>query len=395
MDGTRPSRACSFLEEVAELLISRPALRWIAPIAVLAVALAVGSAGTLLRAQAAGALPSRTAEQLLVDLQTAKPGGFSGTVVHQADLGLPQLPSLRGGDGSSELSSLVSGNHTLKVWYDGPQRSRLALLGTLGESDIIRNGRDVWTWSSSSKSATHVVLPAKVKGRDPLPPEARSQLPQTPEDAAKQALAAIDPTTKVTTDATTTVAGRAAYQLILTPRDTTSLVGQVRLAIDGAKHIPLQVQVFARGASEPAFQVGFTQITFGTPSADQFTFSPPPGTKVKQVTPGEHAGLDHARKGAPHPNAKPGTAAGADRPQVVGKGWTTVVLARDVPAAGSSGSDNQVSAVLAALPKVSGAWGSGRLLKSSLFSVLVTDDGRVLAGAVSPERLYSVAESTK
>ncbi len=43
------------------------------------------------------------------------------------------------------------------------------------------------------------------------------------------------------------------------------------------------------------------------------------------------------------------------------------------------------------LPKVSGSWGSGHLLTSALFSALITDDGRVLAGAVAPEKLYEVA----
>jgi hypothetical protein len=44
---------------------------------------------------------------------------------------------------------------------------------------------------------------------------------------------------------------------------------------------------------------------------------------------------------------------------------------------------------------VNGSWGSGRLLRSSLFSVLLTDDGRVLAGLVAPEKLYAAAERTK
>ncbi|MBM0236720.1 hypothetical protein JNW88_05375 [Micromonospora sp. ATA32] len=43
------------------------------------------------------------------------------------------------------------------------------------------------------------------------------------------------------------------------------------------------------------------------------------------------------------------------------------------------------------MAKVSGDWGSGRLLTGKLFSVLLTDDGRLLAGAVTPERLYQAA----
>ena len=47
--------------------------------------------------------------------------------------------------------------------------------------------------------------------------------------------------------------------------------------------MPLRVQVFARGATSPAFQLGFTSISFGMPAASNFTFTPPPGAKVKTV----------------------------------------------------------------------------------------------------------------
>ena len=384
------------------MFTSRPALRWIAPLAVLALVLAAGAAGTQLGASAAGALPPRSAKQLLVDLQSARPKAFSGTVVQRADLGLPQLPSVTTGEGSSELSSLVSGNHTLKIWYDSPQRVRLALLGTLGESDVIRNGRDLWTWSSQSNSATHRRLPAQDKGAGPdsgaaAPgegPDGR-QLPTTPQEAADRALAALDPSTRVTTDGTARVAGRDAYQLVLTPRGSDSLVGQVRLAIDARTHLPLQVQAYARDASEPAFQVGFTRISYGTPSAEHFAFDPPPGAKVAPARPD--------RRGAPDRPEKPGaTTATPDEPRVIGAGWTGVVVVEAPVAKGPTGPadankprGDSLGAVLTSLPKVSGSWGSGRLLESSLFTVLVTDDGRVLAGAVRPNRLFSVAGAAR
>lgn len=371
---------------------SRPALRWIVPIA--AIALVAGGAGTLLQADAAGALPPRSAKQLLVDLQTAQPGSFSGTVVQQARLGLPELPAVQTGDGSSDLTSLVSGNHTLKVWYDGPQRIRLALLGTLGESDIIRNGRDLWTWSSSEKSAQHRTLAAESTkpetGTIPNAPDAPDAdlLPKTPQEAADQALAALDPSTKVTTDGTVRVAGLDAYQLVLRPRDERSLVGQVRLAIDAESHLPLQVQVYARGVAEPAFQVGFTRISFGKQSADHFTFKPPPGTKVERVTPGE----PQQDKGRHADKRQAG-----QQPKFVGEGWMTVVVARPSPSGepAKPSEQGELGAVVQSLPKVEGAWGTGRLLKGSLFSVLFADDGRVLAGAVTPQRLYAVAGSTR
>ena len=49
--------------------------------------------------------------------------------------------------------------------------------------------------------------------------------------------------------------------------------------------------------------------------------------------------------------------------------------------------------MLRVLPRVSGTWGSGHLLKGTLFSALLTDDGRVVVGAVAPEALYAALGS--
>ena len=45
--------------------------------------------------------------------------------------------------------------------------------------------------------------------------------------------------------------------------------------------------------------------------------------------------------------------------------------------------------VLAAATPVHGTWGSGRLLRTSLISVLITDGGRTFVGAVQPSVLYA------
>ena len=60
------------------------------------------------------------------------------------------------------------------------------------------------------------------------------------------------------------------------------------------------------------------------------------------------------------------------------------------PSSGGSGEGSeQLQSLLQALPRVSGEWGSGRLLRGTLFSAVLTDDGRFAVGAVAPERLYA------
>jgi outer membrane lipoprotein-sorting protein len=383
------------------LFSSRPALRWAVPAGVLAAAIAAGGVGSVLSADAAPALPERSAEQLLIDLQNSTVETFSGTVVQNADLGLPALPSVGGGQGSASLTSLVSGSHTARVWYGGPDKARFALLGTLGESDVIRNKNDVWVWSSSENSATHYTLPQRGQGEQKLPVTPPSltptPLPSTPKDAADQLLKAIDPTTKVSTDGTARVAGRSAYELVLRPKDTRSRVDQVRLAIDSKEHVPLRVQVFAKESGRPALEVKFEQISFARPSESQFTFKAPPGTKVTEGKPfGDHSTAESELGIKPNAPAKPSTEARAKdgaEPTIIGKGWTSVVVLRGGPSPRDvkAEPDNPFARVLESLPRVSGDWGQGRLLKSKLFSALLIDDGRLLVGAVSPEQLYAAA----
>jgi hypothetical protein len=49
---------------------------------------------------------------------------------------------------------------------------------------------------------------------------------------------------------------------------------------------------------------------------------------------------------------------------------------------------NELQGFLNQLPRVSGDWGSGRLLAGTAFSAVLTDDGRLAVGAVRPEKLY-------
>jgi len=390
-----------------------PALRWAVP-AVTAVALVGGgSAIGGLQASAGSGLPARSAAQLLVDVQQARLDGLSGTVVQKSDLGLPTLPGTGGSGGmaSSDLSSLISGTHTMRVWFAGPDKARMALLGTLGESDVIRNGKNVWVWSSQDKTAKHYLAPtnATLTGAAAKHSAAKraaagmpgaADLPTSPQAAAEKALGAISPSTVVTTSGTATVAGRSAYELVLTPKETTSLVAQVRVAIDGTEHVPLRVQVFAKSVPDPVFEVGFSAVDFARPDAAQFAFKPPPGTKVTEATvndaklgAGGHSATAKSKTVAPQPSS-------ADMPTVVGEGWGTVMVVK-MPAAnakpGTSTSTGavadknlkQLTKIVTMLPKVSGSWGSGHLMAGTAFSALLTDDGRLVVGAVTPEGLYA------
>ena len=232
------------------------------------------------------------------------------------------------------------------------------------------------------------------------------ELPATPQQLAERAVAAIEPSTTVTVSSNAVVAGRAAYELVLTPKDTRSLVAGIRIAVDGAQHIPTRVQVMAAGMSAPAFEVAFSAVDFAQPDAAQFRFNPPPGVKVTESGqlgfPGSSTpGLNQLNSGnAPDTRGIQGLATDAGPigahagmgTKVVGSGWTSVLVTRAPVMAlmggysgSTAGSADTLGKVMAALPRISGSWGSGRVLAGTLFSVILADDGRVAIGAVAPD----------
>src|ERR1700722_4644234 len=339
--------------------ISRRA-RWAIPVAAVALAGAVPAGSLISTAQASPELPLRTPAQLLASVagQDAPPPALTGTVVETASLGLPQLP---GTSNQNSITSLLAGSHTIKVWYGDPQHIRLAVPVQLSETDVIRDGRQVSVWQSDSNTVTRMQLPARASAAEAH--AVPSGAPLTPQQAASQALKA-------------------------------------------TRNVPLRVQVFARGAASPAIQVGYTSISFVKPAAANFNFTTPAGAKVKVVSPPGDSSRHMAQ----------GTKASGE-PQVIGKDWLSVAvlpasdLAGVMGAGGASSSaagvgsqsvssgSGESGAVAAALMKsatpVHGAWGSGKLLRTSLVSVLMTDNGHVLVGAVTPAVLYAAAAQVK
>src|SRR5487761_1713814 len=132
--------------------------RWAVPGTAVAVTAAVVAALQIPAAQASPNLPNRTPAQLLASISTdAKVPPMTGTVVETASLGLPQLPQT---GNPTSVASLLTGSHTMRVWYDNAQRFRLSVPGTLTESDLVVNGGTAWYWQSSTNSVTRFTLAA-------------------------------------------------------------------------------------------------------------------------------------------------------------------------------------------------------------------------------------------
>ena len=198
-------------------------------------------------------------------------------------------------------------------------------------------------------------------------------LPRTPQEAAEQVLAALEPTTTVTTDSDVTVADRDAYELVLDPNDDASLIGQVRLAIDGETKMPLRVQVFGGTPTGVRGRLRLGQLhPAGRPRVRVQPAARDQGDRGRAArAAGPPTEKDRSRRSeeAEEARSRPRSSAAAGAPW-----WHPDLGAPD----GSEPSE--LDGFVGQLPRVSGAWGSGRLLAGTAFSAVLTDDGRLGRG---------------
>lgn len=356
-------------------------LRWL-PAAIVPAVIAVGVFAVPLQAGAAVDLPDKTPEQVLALVGESKVSALSGTIEQSSQLGLPDLSGLgaAGGEGAASALELLSGSHTARIFVDGPTKARVQVLDRLAERDLVRNGSDVWLYTSDDNSATHVALPESPDTT--AVPEHSGDVP-TPAEVADKLLGAIDPSTTVSVGTDGTVAGRTVYELVLTPRAADTLVGAVSIAVDSETGLPLSVSVDARGQEEAAFQVAFTEISLATPDAALFDFTPPAGATVtEQALPQRPDKSDAPKSDAP--DSDPPVDGKLLEPTVLGSGWSTIV---ELPA-GLAPAEMLESPLLG---QIATETSGGRVLQSALITVLLTDDGRVLAGSVPLESLQAAA----
>jgi outer membrane lipoprotein-sorting protein len=369
---------------------ARRRLAWGVPVVVAgAIAATVGLSST----SASGAspeLPSRTAAQLIAAVLSSDATTLTGDFQETANLGIPALP---GGHDSASLSwqTFISGTHTARVWIGGADKQRVALLGELSEADIVRNGTDLWTYTSDTNTVTHSTV-GSAKDGTAKPGAETSAEDATPGAVAAKVLKAVDPSTSVTVDSTQTVADHAAYTLVVKPRDPNSTVDKVTIAIDATTYVPLQVQVFGSG-STVALTTGFTKISFDKPADSTFEFTKPAGATVSNDPFGVHGRVGHRHDAAPSGNgnepASPSPAESA-KPKVLGTDWTSVIeVAKSStgPASALGGSE------LRDLTTPIGSSGA-RLLHTALLNAVILPDGRTFVGAVQPAYLEHLAATT-
>jgi hypothetical protein len=153
--------------------------------------------------------------------------------------------------------------------------------------------------------------------------------------------------------------------------------------------------VLANGQADPAVNIQFTEFSPGAQDPGLFQFTPPAGATVTETKPGEHVDPKAARDLLTQIN-----------PQVVGKGWDTVLVGKipsDLLSKATQGSDRgergsgmDVTRLLSQFAKqVNGSFGTGWVVTTKVGSALFTSDGRAALGAVPEQVLIDALGQVK
>ncbi|MFJ4783302.1 outer membrane lipoprotein carrier protein LolA [Streptomyces sp. NPDC088794] len=388
----------------------RKAARYVVPVAVLGVAAATIGLVPALADSGDPDLPKITAQQLIEKIAKSDVQQMSGTVKITTDLGLPNLGGLESsltqgatgsGDGSSadpsaKLTELATGTHTLRVAADGPDRQKVSLLESAAEYSLIHDGKDVWGYDSGTNEVYHATADDSASAK-----EKQEETPATPQQLAKDALAAVDDTTSVTVQGTAQVAGRDAYRLVIKPKDDGSTVGQITVAVDVKTGLPLKFTLTPASGGAAVVDAGFTKISYSKPAASTFDFTPPKGAKVTED--GKVDGASGKASGDKKTDGKTpedlggDLGKGSDGLNVIGDGWDSIATfdtgGQGVPSGSEAGAFGGFLDSLG--DKASGKFGSGTVFKTRLINALITDDGKVYVGAVTKDALVKAANAAQ
>jgi len=378
--------------------------------------IAVGAIAVPLQANAID-LPDLSPQQVMVLMQGADVTEFSGTIVKSSNMGLPTLefssmmsedsiaqmeekmpaemadfvPAVIESNTLTQAIELISGSHTIRVYVSGQDKLRAQILDPMSQRDLIVNGNEFWVYDA--KMATALTGTVDIEADPAKQAEAEQKVLDyadsialdlsSPEAIADYLVSMVDETSQIEVGRDHSVAGRSAYQLIISPDSPNSLVASAAVSVDSETGMPLKVEIFSTAQVEAAMTVGFESISFGSVDQGLFSFTPPAGTSVETFDADElMATLDGYEK----PEGYVSDYEVPAEPEVLGSDWDSVVhlaaLPADIP------QDLMATELFAdMLTQVPG----GKVFSTPLVNVLLTDSGEVYMGAVTIDYLLSLA----
>jgi hypothetical protein len=97
----------------------------------------------------------------------------------------------------------------------------------------------------------------------------------------------------------TTVAGRPAYTVRITPKHDGGLIGAAELAWDADHGTPLRAAIYAAGTAKPVLELTATDVSYGEVDAAALGVGAPRGATVTTIDLGDAGHHDHGRSQPP------------------------------------------------------------------------------------------------
>ena len=252
-----------------------------------------------------------TAASMLTAIQHSADASYTGYAEASGGLALPVTSQF------NSIADLFGGQTQLRVWWGGPTRWRVDTVTATGESDVHRDGYQLWTWDYQSQQATAQFVDT--------PPAVR--LPQAsdlePAGLARRLLSEAT-AAQVRRLPVRRIAGRDVPGLRLRPADRRSTIDSVDVWADPRTGVALRVE--AHSAGQTVLSSQFLDFSPTAPTAQVIAFNPPGGiSRVQPARPDLIQFIDQLGSGQP-----PGQLAGLDRNAQLAANGTVGVYGRGV-----------------------------------------------------------------
>jgi outer membrane lipoprotein-sorting protein len=313
---------------------------------------------------------------------------------------------------TGQAGSALTSGATGRLWANA-HGGRLELQSDAGDTQITWNDTKVTVYDASSNTAYVADLPKH----------------QDTSTQTTDSIPTLDEITKFLADAAqhwavsdavpSNVAGQEAYTVTISPKHDGGLLGSAQLAWDAMHGTPLELAVYAQGASSPVLALRANDITFGPVADSDIAVGPPANVKIVDLS--SHTttssggtdtppvtGLAAVKAAAPFAVAAPDTLVGlplrdirlvgpADSRAalaVYGQGLGAIVVVERAADTSSS----KPSGGLSSLPSISLDGVTAHELATQLGTILSWDNGGVsyvLAGSVPAAAAESAARALK
>ena len=304
-------------------------------------------------------------------------GGAAGAA------GLASNPVLTGGSG--------------RLWIAKDGRVRLELQAEKGDTQIIADGHTISMYDAANNTLYRYTPKAaeagtasaeKTSAGDTSAPDTNKGAEAAPSLAKiEEAIAHISQHAQLSGATPANVGGQPAYTVRVSPKESGSLLGGAELSFDAAHGVPLRAAIYSSTSSAPVLELAATEVSYGPVESSVFSFTPPPGAKIEDISIPTGASAQ-AKLGS----AKADSAKGAGHKlSTHGQGITAVkVLESPVKAGSKQGS----SSALEGLPKVKINGATATELRTALGTILSFERSGVryvLAGSVTPAAIEALA----